>query len=60
MRETHGYGLWKNIRKGANNFFSHVVYAAREGNRIRFWHDPGSGLTPLKELYPEMFACAVI
>ena len=31
-----------------------------EGNRIRFWHDPWSGLSPLKELYPEMFVCAVV
>ena len=30
------------------------------GNRIRFWHDPWSGPTPLKELYPELFACAVV
>ena len=25
-RETHGCGLWKNVRKGADNFFGHVVY----------------------------------
>ena len=60
MRGTHGCGLWKNIKKGADNFFSHVVYEVGEGNRIRFWHDPWSGPTPLKELYPELFACAVV
>ena len=60
MRGTHGCGLWKNIRKGADNFFSHVVYAAGEGNHIRFWHDPWSGPIPLKELYPELFACAMV
>ena len=60
VRGTHGCGLWKNIRKGANNFFSHVGYVAGKGNRIRFWHDPWSGPTPLKELYPELFACAVV
>ena len=27
---------------------------------LRFWHDPWSGPTPLKELYPELFACAVV
>ena len=48
VRGTHGCGLWKNIRKGADNFFGHVVYAMGEGNRIRFWHDPWSGPTPLK------------
>ena len=30
------------------------------GNRIRFWHDPWSGPTPLKELYPKLFACAMV
>ena len=60
VRGTHGCGLWKNIRKGANNFFSHVGYVAGKGNRIRFWHDPWSGPTPLKELYPELFACVVV
>ena len=30
------------------------------GNRIRFWHDPWSVPTPLKELYLELFACAVV
>ena len=60
VRGTHGCGLWKNIRKGANNFFGHVVYATGEGNRIRFWHDPWSGPIPLKELYPELFACAMV
>ena len=37
-----------------------MVYEAGEGNRIRFWHDPWSGPTPLKELYPELFECAVV
>ena len=59
-RETHGCGLWKNVRKGADNFFGHVVNAAGEGNRIRFWHDPWSGPIPLKELYPELFVYAVV
>ena len=59
-RGTHGCGFWKNIMKGVDNFFGHVVYAVREGNRIRFWHDPWSGPTPLKELYPELFACVVV
>ena len=60
VRGTHVCGLWKNIRKGANNFFGHVVYAVGEGNRIRFWLDPWSGPTPLKELYPKLFACVVV
>ena len=37
-----------------------MVYATGEGNRIWFWHNPWSGPISLKELYPELFACAVV
>ena len=30
-----------------------------EGNRVRFWHDPWCGPTPLKELFPSMYDCSV-
>ena len=36
-----------------------MVYAEGEGSRIRFWHDPWSGPTSLKELYLELFVCAM-
>ena len=51
--------MWKNIRKGAKSFFGHVLYAAGEGFRIRFWYDPWSSPTALKDLYLAMFAIAV-
>ena len=60
MRGTHGCGLWKNFRKGVDNFFGHVVYTVGEGNRIQFWHDPWSGPISLKELYPKLFVCVVV
>ena len=41
--------MWKNIRKGAESFFGHVLHAAGKGFRIWFWHDPWSSPTPLKE-----------
>lgn len=30
-----------------------------KGNRIQFWCDPWSGHLPLRELYPDLFACSV-
>lgn len=30
-----------------------------EGNRIQFWCDPWSGHLPLRELYPDLFACSI-
>ena len=59
VRETHGCGMWKNIRKGAESFFGHVLYVAGEGFRIRFWYDSWSSPTALKDLYPAMFAIAM-
>ena len=53
-------GLWKNIRKDANSFFGQVVYATREGIRIRFWYEPWSSPISLKELHPELFVCVVV
>ena len=59
VRGTHGCGMWKNIRERAESFFGHVLYAAGEGFRIRFWYDPWSSPTALKDLYPAMFAIVV-
>ena len=60
VKGTHGCGVWKNIRKGAESFFGHVVSVAGEGIRIRFWYDPWSGPSSLKDLYPDLFAYAVV
>ena len=51
--------MWENIRKGVEGFFGHVLYVAGEVICIRFWHDPWSRSTSLKDLYLEMFACAM-
>ena len=59
VRGMHGCGVWKNIRKGAESFFGHVLYAVGQGFRIRFWYDPQSSPIALKNLYPAMFAIAV-
>ena len=51
--------MWKSIRKGVESFFSHVLYAAGEGFHIKFWHDPWSSPTALKDLYLALFAIVV-
>ena len=51
--------MWKNIRKGAESFFGHVLYVVGEGFRIKFWHDPWSSPSTLKVLYPALFAIAM-
>ena len=52
--------MWKNIRKGAESFFGHVVNVAGEGIHIRFWYDPWSGPSSLRDLYPDFSAYAVV
>ena len=34
------------------------MYVVGEGHRIRFWHDPWSGHIPLKNLFPDQYACS--
>ena len=51
VRGTDGCGMWKSIREGAEKFFGQVVYNAGEGDCISFWHDPGCGSNPLKDLF---------
>ena len=51
--------MWKNIRIGAESFFGNVLYATDKGFYIRFWHDPQSSPSALKDLYPKMFVVAV-
>ena len=48
-----------NIRAGADSFLRRLEYVVGEGNRIHFWHGPWSGPIPLKDLYPDLFACCV-
>ena len=51
--------MWKNIRKGAESFFGHVLYMAGEGLHIRFWYDLWCGYIPLKDLYLDLFSRAM-
>jgi hypothetical protein len=47
----HGVGLWKNIRKGWNLFFSHTRFELGDGSKIIFLNDVWCGELPLKELF---------
>ena len=58
-RGLQGCGMWKNIREGAESFFGHVLYVVGEGLCILFWYDLWCGHIPLKDLYPDLFSCAL-
>ena len=59
VRGTYGYGMWKNIRVGAESFFRQVEYVVDEGHRIRFWYNPWNVPIHLKDLYPDLFSYSV-
>ena len=59
VRGTYGYGMWKNIRVGAESFFRQVEYVADEGHHIRFWYNPWNVPIHLKDLYPDLFSYSV-
>ena len=58
VRGSYGRGMWKGISTVAERFFGQIVYVVGEGHRIRFWHDPWSGHIPLKNLFPDQYACS--
>jgi hypothetical protein len=39
LLEPLGVGLWKNIKKGWDNFFSFTRFEVENGTKISFWHD---------------------
>jgi hypothetical protein len=55
-----GVGLWKNIKKWWNNFFSFTRIEVGDGTKISFWHDQWCGEVALKVAFLVLFglACA--
>ena len=59
VRGTHGYGMWKEYLGWCRKLLWTSGVYCREGHCIRFYYDPWYGHTPLKDLYPDLFACFV-
>ena len=58
MRESYGTGLWKDIRKGWEEFFLRTRIRIGNGRRTRFWWDIWIGDSKLKDLFPLLFRIA--
>ena len=55
VRESYGMGLWKDIRKGWEEFFLKTSIRIGNGRRTRFWWDIWVGDSKLKDLFPLLF-----
>jgi hypothetical protein len=53
-----GVGLWKNIRKGWDNFFNFTRFEVRDGTKISFWLDQWCGEAALKVAFLVLFGLA--
>nr|CAN74099.1 hypothetical protein VITISV_028591 [Vitis vinifera] len=58
VRESYGMGLWKDIRKGWEEFFLKTRIHIGNGRRTKFWWDMWVGDSKLKDLFPLLFRIA--
>ncbi len=55
---SHGCGLWRGISSGWPVFAQYVDLEVGVGDRIHFWIDRWCGDRPLKDVFPDLYACA--
>ncbi|RVW99858.1 putative ribonuclease H protein [Vitis vinifera] len=58
VRESYGMGLWKDIRKGWEEFFPRTSIRIGNGRHTRFWWDFWVGDSKLKDLFPLLYRIA--
>ncbi|RVW24957.1 Transposon TX1 uncharacterized 149 kDa protein [Vitis vinifera] len=58
VRESYGMSLWKDIRKGWEEFFLRTSIGIGNGRCTRFWWDYWAGESKLKDLFPLLFRIA--
>lgn len=56
--QPHGYGVWKGIGLGWEEFWQRIQLKVRLGDRVSFWRDRWYGDTSLEQLFPSMFGIA--
>ena len=57
-RDSFGMGLWKDIRKGWEEFNARTSIRIGNGNHTSFWWDIWAGDFKLKHVYPTIFRIA--
>ena len=59
VRDNHGVGWWKIIRKEWYLVSSRLSFLVGDGRRVRFWKDNWFGALPFCVSFPSLFALAV-
>ena len=59
VRDDHGVGWWKIIRKEWYLVSSRLSFLVGDGRRVRFWKDNWFGALPFCVSFPSLFALAV-
>ena len=58
VRESYGMSLWKDIRKGWEEFSIRTRIHIGNGRSTRFWWDIWVGDSKLKDMFPQLFRMA--
>ena len=56
MRDGHGVGWWKAIRKEWYLVSSRLSFVVGNGQRVRFWKDNWCGALPFYASFPSLFS----
>jgi hypothetical protein len=48
---AYGVGLWKNIKRGWEQFCNYTRFEVGDGSKVKFWHDLWCGDMALKDAF---------
>ena len=58
VRDSYGLGLWKDIKKGWEEFLLRTNFRIGNDRHTRFWWDIWVGDSKLKDVFPTLFRIA--